>query len=55
MPAVNIHAAKTQLFRLIDAAAAGAEVIIAQAISEPGHLHTADRGLARYSPLIHAI
>ena len=31
MKQVNIHAAKTQLSRLIDAAAAGEEVIIAKA------------------------
>lgn len=31
MPAVNIHAAKTQLSRLVDEAAAGKEVIIARA------------------------
>jgi prevent-host-death family protein len=31
MPAVNIHAAKSQLSRLLDAAVAGEEVIIAKA------------------------
>jgi prevent-host-death family protein len=31
MSVVNVHAAKTQLSRLIDAAAAGEEVIIARA------------------------
>lgn len=31
MPAINIHAAKTQLSRLVDEAAAGKEVIIARA------------------------
>lgn len=31
MPTVNIHAAKTQLSRLVDAAAAGEEIIIARA------------------------
>ena len=31
MPTVNIHAAKTQLSRLLDAAASGEEVIIARA------------------------
>ena len=31
MPVVNIHAAKSQLSRLLDAAAAGEEVIIAKA------------------------
>ena len=31
MPTVNVHAAKSQLSRLLDAAAAGEEVIIAKA------------------------
>ena len=31
MRTVNIHAAKTQLSRLVDAAAAGEEIIIAKA------------------------
>ncbi|MDQ2802375.1 MAG: type II toxin-antitoxin system prevent-host-death family antitoxin [Pseudomonadota bacterium] len=31
MPTVNIHAAKTQLSRLIDEAAAGREIVIARA------------------------
>jgi prevent-host-death family protein len=31
MPTVNIHAAKTQLSRLVDAAAGGEEIIIARA------------------------
>lgn len=31
MPTINIHAAKTQLSRLVDEAAAGNEVIIARA------------------------
>ena len=31
MPIVNVHAAKSQLSRLLDAAAAGEEVIIAKA------------------------
>jgi prevent-host-death family protein len=31
MRAVNVHAAKTQLSRLVEAAAAGEEIIIAQA------------------------
>jgi prevent-host-death family protein len=31
MPTVNIHAAKTQLSRLVDAAAKGEEVVIARA------------------------
>ncbi len=31
MPTVNVHAAKSQLSRLLDAAAAGEEVIIARA------------------------
>jgi len=31
MPTVNIHAAKTHLSRLVDEAAAGAEIIIARA------------------------
>ncbi len=31
MPTVNVHAAKTHLSRLVDEAAAGAEIIIAKA------------------------
>ncbi|HEX4172540.1 MAG TPA: type II toxin-antitoxin system prevent-host-death family antitoxin [Acetobacteraceae bacterium] len=31
MPTVNVHAAKSQLSRLLDAAAAGEEVVIARA------------------------
>ena len=31
MPTINIHAAKTQLSRLVDEAAAGTEIIIARA------------------------
>ena len=31
MPTVNIHAAKTQLSRLVDKAAAGQEIVIARA------------------------
>ena len=31
MPVINIHAAKTQLSRLVDAAAAGEEIVIARA------------------------
>ena len=31
MPTINIHAAKTQLSRLVDQAAAGEEIIIARA------------------------
>ena len=31
MPLINIHAAKTQLSRLVDAAAAGEEIVIARA------------------------
>jgi prevent-host-death family protein len=31
MPMINIHAAKTQLSRLVDAAAAGEEIVIARA------------------------
>jgi prevent-host-death family protein len=31
MPQINIHAAKTQLSRLIDAAAAGQDIVIARA------------------------
>ncbi|WP_374447094.1 type II toxin-antitoxin system Phd/YefM family antitoxin [Stella sp.] len=31
MPTINIHAAKTHLSRLVDAAAAGEEIIIARA------------------------
>lgn len=31
MPSVNIHAAKTQLSRLVEDAAAGAEIVIARA------------------------
>ncbi len=31
MPTINIHAAKTHLSRLVDEAAAGAEIIIARA------------------------
>lgn len=31
MPTINIHAAKTQLSRLVDEAAAGEEIIIARA------------------------
>ena len=31
MPTVNVHAAKTQLSRLLDVAAAGEEVVIAKA------------------------
>ena len=42
MRTVNIHAAKTQLSRLVDAAAAGEEIIIAKA----------GRPLARLGPLI---
>jgi prevent-host-death family protein len=39
---VNIHAAKTQLSRLVDAAAAGEEIIIAKA----------GKPLARLGPLV---
>ena len=42
MRTVNIHAAKTQLSRLVDAAAAGAEIIIAKA----------GKPFARLGPLI---
>ncbi len=31
MPTINIHAAKTQLSRLVDAAAAGEDIVIARA------------------------
>lgn len=31
MPTINIHAAKTQLSRLVDAAAGGEEIVIARA------------------------
>lgn len=31
MPLINIHAAKTQLSRLVDAAAAGDDIVIARA------------------------
>jgi prevent-host-death family protein len=41
MRTVNIHAAKTQLSRLVDAAAAGEEIIIARA----------GRPIARLGPL----
>lgn len=41
MPTVNIHAAKTQLSRLVEAAAGGAEIVIARA----------GRPLARLGPL----
>jgi prevent-host-death family protein len=42
MRTVNIHAAKTQLSRLVDAAAAGEEIIIAKA----------GKPLARLGPLV---
>jgi len=44
MRTVNIHAAKTQLSRLVDAAAAGEEIIIAKA----------GKPLARLGPLVGA-
>ncbi len=42
MRTVNIHAAKTQLSRLVDAAAAGEEIIIAKA----------GKPVARLGPLV---
>jgi prevent-host-death family protein len=44
MRTVNIHAAKTQLSRLVDAAAAGEEIIIAKS----------GKPVARLGPLVYA-
>ena len=44
MRTVNIHAAKTQLSRLVDAAAAGEEIIIAKS----------GKPMARLGPLVEA-
>jgi len=44
MPIVNIHAAKSQLSRLLDAAAAGEEVIIAKAGKPVARLVPIDGG-----------
>jgi hypothetical protein len=62
MGVIDVHAAKTQLSRLLDAAGAGKEVIlaragkpVAQAMTEPLLLYTADRRLGLYSALVHII
>ena len=47
MPTVNIHAAKSQLSRLLDAAVAGEEVIIAKAGKPIARLVAIERTLAR--------
>lgn len=45
MSVINIHAAKTQLSKLLDAAAAGEEVIIAKAGKPVAKLVPIDRAL----------
>ena len=45
MPTVNVHAAKSQLSRLLDAAVAGEEVIIAKA----------GKPIARLVPIVHKL
>jgi prevent-host-death family protein len=47
MPTVNIHAAKSQLSRLLDAAVAGEEVIIAKAGKPIARLVPIERTQAR--------